>query len=148
MSKRCKYALKALAKLGEAQEKGPITVPTPEIARSANIPKKFLEQILLEMKSGGLVDSRAGVSGGYFLLKNPRDIALIDVMRLIDGPVALLPCVSLKFYKRCDDCQDEAHCALRRVFTEVRQRDVELLAGFTIEDLMRDYRRGFEDARI
>ena len=61
------------------------------------------------------MDSRAGVSGGYFLLKNPRDIALIDVMRLIDGPVALLPYVSLKFYKRCDDCQDEAHCALRRV---------------------------------
>jgi Rrf2 family protein len=136
MSKRCKYALKALARLGRAFEKIPNSVPTPEIARGENIPKKFLEQILLELKKGGLVDSRAGASGGYFLLKAPAEISLIEVLRLVDGPVALLSCVSTKFYKRCDDCPDEAACTLRRVFTEVRQRDVELLAGFSIAHLM------------
>ena len=136
MSKRCKYALKALTHLGRAYRQNAHCVPTPEIARSERIPKKFLEQILLELKKGGLVDSRAGVAGGYYLLKNPAEISLIEVLRLIDGPIAFLPCVSLKFYQRCEDCTDEASCSLRRVFTEVRQRDVELLAGFTIESLL------------
>ncbi len=137
MSKRCKYALKALARLGRAFGHEPATaLPTPEIARSENIPKKFLEQILLELKRGGLVESRAGVAGGYFLLRAPADIPLKEVMRLIDGPIALLPCVSHKFYKRCEDCPDEAACRLHHVFAEVRQRDSELLAGYTVESLI------------
>ncbi len=136
MSKRCKYALKALTRLGKEFGKSPGTVSTPDIAKEERIPKKFLEQILLELKKAGLVDSRAGANGGYFLLKPPAYISLIEVLRLVDGPVALLPCVSLKFYKPCDDCPDEAACKMREVFTQVRQRDVELLAGLTIESLM------------
>ncbi len=136
MSKRCKYALKALARLGKEFGKDPGSVATPEIARCENIPKKFLEQILLELKKGGFVESRAGATGGYFLLKNPAEISIKEILRLIDGPIALLPCVSTKFYKRCEDCPDEAACRLNFVFAEVRTRDVELLKGFSIQDLM------------
>ncbi len=147
LSKRCKYALKALEQLARVHGQSSRCLSTPAIAKAAQAPKKFLEQILLELKKAGMVDSRAGAAGGYFLVKNPTEIALAEVLRLIDGPIALLPCVSLKFYARCADCPDEAACGLRRVFTAVRQRDLELLTGFSVQSLIED-REGYADWSI
>jgi Rrf2 family protein len=147
LSKRCKYALKALEQLARVYGRPDNCLSTPAIARAAQVPKKFLEQILLELKKAGLADSRAGATGGYFLVKAPTEIALAEVLRLIDGPIALLPCVSLKFYTRCPDCPDEAACGLRRVFTAVRQRDLELLTGFSVQSLIED-QDGYTDWSI
>ena len=119
MSKKCKYAIKALIKL--AENYGGDSMNTAEIAASENIPKKFLEQILLELKHAKLVNSRQGSKGGYYLLKNPKEISVADVYRIFDGAIALLPCVSLNFYEKCDDCADETTCTMRREFTKIRE---------------------------
>jgi Rrf2 family protein len=119
MSKKCKYAIKALIKL--AENYGGDSMNTAEIAASENIPKKFLEQILLELKHAKLVNSKQGSKGGYYLLKNPKEISVADVYRIFDGAIALLPCVSLNFYEKCDDCNDETTCTMRREFTKIRE---------------------------
>ena len=103
MSKKCKYAIKALGRLG--RNYGKDCLFTKDIAQKENIPKKFLEQILLELKHAHMVNSKRGVGGGYYLLKNPKDISVADVYRLFDGAIALVPCVSLNFYEKCDDCK-------------------------------------------
>ena len=108
MSKKCKYALKALVKLAAHYQQGFLT--TGVIATDEGIPRKFLEQILLELKQAKLVNSRQGIGGGYYLLKSPKDISLADIYRIFDGPIALTPCVSLNFYEPCDDCISEETC--------------------------------------
>lgn len=90
-----------------------------EISRGQSIPKKFLEQILLELKRAGLVMSRRGRLGGYVLLRAPEKITFGEVLRLIDGPIAPLPCLSKIAYRRCGDCADESSCEIRRVFARV-----------------------------
>ena len=120
MSMKCKYAIKALIKL--AENYGKESINTAEIAASENIPKKFLEQILLDLKHAKFVNSKQGSKGGYYLLKNPKDISVADVYCIFDGAIALLPCVSLNFYEKCDDCtNDEKTCTLRREFTKIRE---------------------------
>ena len=119
MSKKCKYALKALIKL--AENYGGESMNTAEIATSENIPKKFLEQILLDLKHAKFVNSKQGSKGGYYLLKNPKEISVADVYRIFDGAISLLPCVSLNFYEKCDDCNDEKTCTMRREFTKIRE---------------------------
>src|SRR5262245_64866853 len=104
MSKKCKYALKALVCLGKEYGRG--NRQTDDIARTANVPKKFLELILLDLKRGGYVQSRRGAGGGYHLVRDPARINLAEIYRLFDGAIALQPCVSQKFYGRCDDCPD------------------------------------------
>ena len=99
MSKKCKYAFKALTHLAKSY---PDThCQTAEIARVENIPRKFLELILLDLKKGGFVNSKQGAGGGYYLVKAPETILLGEIYRLFDGAIALLPCVSLKFYEKC-----------------------------------------------
>ena len=134
ISKKCKYALKALVRL--SQEFGGELVLTDEIARSEHIPKKFLELILLDLKHAGYVRSKQGAKGGYRLVRHPSEISLADVYRLFDGAIALLPCVSEKFYEACDDCPDVKKCRLKKVFIDVREKTYELLSGITIESFL------------
>jgi Rrf2 family protein len=134
MSKKCKYALKALIRLGGDFGGGHLL--TDDIARAENIPKKFLEQILLDLKHAGYVRSKQGTKGGYRLVRDPRQITLAEIYRLFDGAIALVPCVSQKFYETCDDCPDEKTCRLKRVFIDVREQTYELLSGITIESFL------------
>ncbi len=120
MSKRCKYALKAMVRLARNYNQGFLS--TSVIAQDENIPKKFLEQILLELKRVKLVNSKQGKAGGYYLLKSPDDVSLADIYRIFDGPIALTSCASLNFYEACDDCVDEAVCYLRKELMIVREK--------------------------
>ena len=117
ISQKAKYALRALIAL--AKEPGDGGMQIAEIARSQKIPKKFLEQILLELKHQGILASRRGKNGGYALLKPPGEITFGAILRLIDGPIAPLPCLSKIAYRRCDDCLNEESCEVRAVFNEV-----------------------------
>ena len=119
MSMKTKYALKALTRLGRNLGKG--YMQTNTIAVAENIPKKFLEQILLALKHARMVGSKQGVGGGYYLVKKPKDISVADVYRLFDGAIALVPCVSLNFYEKCDDCKNEKNCLLHDEFVKIRE---------------------------
>lgn len=118
--------------MAERKKDGPVLIA--EIAKRKKIPLKFLENILLELKKAGLLDSKKGKGGGYFFKMEPKDIRLAQVMRLIDGPIALLPCVSLNFYERCVDC-DEKKCGLKRVMIQVRDNTLTILENKTVADL-------------
>lgn len=133
LSKKTQYAFKALTFMAERKKDGPVLIA--EIAKTKRIPLKFLENILLELKKAGLLDSKKGKGGGYFFRSEPADIRLAQVMRLIEGPIALLPCVSLNFYERCSDC-DEKKCGLNRVMTLVRDNMLEVLEHKTVADLV------------
>lgn len=118
--------------LAQKQEEGPVLIA--EIALKRNIPLKFLENILLELKKNGILDSKKGKGGGYYLAKRPDQIYLAEVLRLIDGPIALLPCVSLHFYKQCGLC-DEKSCGFRNVMIEVRDATLAILEKKTVADI-------------
>ena len=132
ISKKMKYALKALIYIAE-QEGNQVT--TKEIAEKAAIPKKFLEQILLELKKGRIINSRQGSSGGYYMLRQPAQIPLSEIYRLIDGPIALTPCVSQNFYEPCDDCVNEATCKIRIALARVREQTLAILEQTSIADI-------------
>lgn len=117
ISQKAKYALRALVSLARAGRGESRMIG--EIAQEQAIPKKFLEQILLELKRAGFVSSRRGRMGGYELVKAPEEIMYGDVLRLIDGPIAPLPCLSKIAYKKCEDCRDETSCEIRHVFERV-----------------------------
>lgn len=134
MSKKCKYALKALIKLASNYNKG--VVATADIAQSENIPRKFLEQILMELKHAKLVNSKQGVSGGYYLTKKPTEISVADVYRLFDGPIALLPCVSLNYYEKCDDCVNEEKCNLREEFIKIREKTRIIMSKTSLQSFL------------
>ena len=133
LSKKCQYALHALLFLTERQETDVVTIQ--EIADKKNIPKKFLEIILAELKQGGILASRKGKTGGYYLRKKAEDISVLEVIRLIDGAVAMLPCVSLYFYQSCGRCDDEATCSINKLFSTVRDRTLEVLSSSSLADL-------------
>jgi Rrf2 family protein len=116
ISQKAKYAFKALVVLAR-RGKGE-SVQTDAIAAEGSIPRKFLEQILLQLKAGGLVASRRGRSGGYQLAADPAAISVSQVLRIVDGPIAPLTCISRTAYARCRDCKDETLCAVRRLFAE------------------------------
>ena len=132
ISQKAKYALRALLVLCKA---GPETsLMISDIAKAQAIPKKFLEQILLELKRAGIVMSRRGRLGGYVLLRPADKITFGEVLRLIDGPIAPLPCLSKIAYRRCADCQDEATCEIRHVFAGVVKAQREVLDHTTFAD--------------
>jgi Rrf2 family protein len=133
LSKKTQYAFKALTFIAERKKEGPVLIA--EIAKKKRIPLKFLENILLEMRKAGLLESKKGKGGGYFFKVDPKEIRLAQVMRLIEGPIALLPCVSLNFYERCKDC-DEKKCGLNRVMIQVRDNMLEVLENKTVYDLV------------
>ena len=136
ISQRAKYALRALVALAKAPPGRPLLIA--EIAREQAIPKKFLEQILLEMKRAGIVTSRRGRLGGYALLQAPAAITFGEVLRLIDGPIAPLPCLSRVAYRRCVDCTDEASCEIRKVFARGAGATREVLDSTTLADAVDD----------
>ncbi len=105
-----------------------------DIAEKENLPKKFLEAILLELNRNGLVRSRRGRGGGYALAKAPEAITFGQVVRIMDGPLAPLSCVSVNYYRRCDDCRDEQSCAIRKVMRRVRDAIAHELDGTTLAD--------------
>jgi Rrf2 family protein len=135
LSHKTKYALKALLYLAQ-QEQGHIT-KTIDIAVGAQIPKKFLEQILLDLKRGHFVGSKQGKFGGYYLLKSKEEITLADIHRLFDGAIALLPCASLNFYEPCSDCKNESECLLRHGLVAIRDETLNAMQGITIASLVK-----------
>ena len=132
LSQKAKYALRALLVLAKEGDHKPVLIA--DIAERHNLPKKFLEQILLDLKHQGLVQSRRGRSGGYTLLKPASEISFGQVVRIIDGPLAPLPCLSKMAYRRCEDCPDEEGCAIRRVFALAHQLTTGVLDRTTLAD--------------
>ena len=135
ISKKTKYALNALVHLAHKYEQGPVLISS--ISLDENIPRKFLEAILLDLKNAGILASKKGKGGGYYLLKRPEDVNLADVMRLFDGPIALLPCVTYKYYQRCEECKDEETCGIRDVFMTVRNETVRILKENTLASVLK-----------
>jgi Rrf2 family protein len=125
LSQKARYALHAVIVL--AQHTGEEPMQIAQIADEARVPRKFLEQILVDLKKRGIVRSLRGRAGGYQIGKAPRDISFADVIRVIDGPLALAPCVSVTAYHKCEDCVDEATCAIRKVLLAARDATAEVL---------------------
>jgi Rrf2 family protein len=139
LSKKAKYALQALQYLAKEYAHGPILIS--DLARRESIPKKFLELILLDLKKHGVLQSKKGKGGGYFLGKSPAEINLGDVIRLLDGPLAPLPCVSQTAYMKCQECRDETTCGIRLVMKEVRDATAEILDGTSLADMIKNVAR-------
>jgi Rrf2 family protein len=133
LNKKTQYALKALMYLAEHKDDGPVLIS--EISVKKKIPLKFLENILLELKKDGILESKKGKGGGYYLSKAPNKIPLARIIRLIHGPIAMLPCVSLYFYERCKNC-DEKHCGLHDIMIDVRDANLKILEKRTVADLI------------
>lgn len=134
ISQKAKYALRALIAL--ARQSGDEPMQISEIAKSQAIPKKFLELILLDLKGAKLVISKRGKQGGYLLNRSSADITFGEVLRLIDGPIAPLPCLSQTAYRRCLDCDGENDCEIRHVFAHVAESTRNILFNTTIADAL------------
>jgi Rrf2 family protein len=126
LSQKAKYAIKALLVLAKAEEKG-LLVQARDLSSDQNIPKKFLDLIFFELRRHGLVQATRGREGGYALAKPSGDISIAAIVRAVDGPLAPLPCASVRFYRRCDDCKDEKTCEVRRLMREVRDAAAAIL---------------------
>lgn len=135
LSKKTQYAFHALTYLAENQDKGPVLIS--EISQERKISLKFLENILLELKKAGVLGSKKGKGGGYYLIKPPEEVKLARVIRMLDGPIALLPCVSLNYYEKCENCV-EAVCGLNRVMADVRDNTLKVLENKTLADVLRN----------
>ena len=136
IQKKTKYAIKALLSLAkEYKENRPMKIST--ISKSEKIPRKFLEAIMLELRRVGFVESKMGVTGGYYLIKHPEEIMLSNIIRLTGGPIALLPCVSLNFYEPCAECHHEESCGLRDVVLEVREASIKILSKTSLADILK-----------
>jgi Rrf2 family protein len=140
LSKRCKYALKALLAL--ARQPAGERLSAARLAEQEGLPRQFLDRILLDLNRQGWVDSRRGPGGGHCLAVPPSAVSFGAVVRAIDGPLALLPCVSKTAYRRCEDCPDEGACAVRGVFAEVREAASALMDQFTLEQALGGGRGG------
>jgi Rrf2 family protein len=135
LSRRSKYGLKALLLLAQETGRGPVLIS--ELADRDAIPKKFLEAILLELKRHGVVQSKKGKGGGYFLRREPAEITFGEVIRVLDGPLAAVPCVSKLAYMKCVECVDERTCGVRLAMKEVRDATANILDNTTLADVNR-----------
>lgn len=135
LSKKAKYGLKALLVLAREYQSGPLLIS--ELAGREQIPKKFLELILLDLKNHGILQSKKGRGGGYFLGKAPEAVTAGTVVRILDGPLAPLPCVSQTAYRKCEECVDETTCEIRSVMKEVREATARVLDQTTLADMLR-----------
>jgi Rrf2 family protein len=127
LSKKAKYALQAMILLAREFDKEPVLIA--DLARQGRIPKKFLEMILLDLKNHGLLRSKKGRGGGYALARDPQSITMGQVIRIVDGPLAPVPCVSEMAYGRCTECTDERTCGIRMVMKDVRDGIAGILDG-------------------
>ena len=132
LSKKTQYAFKALMYLAQNTDKGPVLIA--EIAKKKKIPLKFLENILLELRKAGVLESKKGKGGGYYFAVPPAQVPVAKIIRLLDGPIALLPCVSLNFYERCKNC-DEKSCGLHDMMVNVRDATLKVLEKRTVADM-------------
>lgn len=142
LTKRAKYGLKAMKYLAESPKETPVLISS--ISEHENIPFKFLQGILLSLKKHGFLDSKKGKGGGYFLKKPAKEINMASLFRVLDGPIALVPCVSLNYYEKCDDCPDEYTCCVNRLMAQVRDQTLTLLENETLEDLIKNQKKLFE----
>jgi Rrf2 family protein len=134
LSKRTQYSLRAMYALARSYGKGPVLIST--LAEEEAIPKKFLEQILLALKSSGLVESKKGKGGGYSLVRSPERITVADVIRLMEGPLAPLPCASETRFRKCDECVDIETCGTRIVMRQVRDAIADILDSTTLANVI------------
>jgi len=132
LSKKTKYGLKALSYLAKQTKNVPVLIS--DISESENISRKFLESILLTLKKSGILASKKGKGGGYYLLKSPNEIKISTLIRLLEGPIAMLPCVSLNYYEKCDDCKNEERCSLNILMAEVRDSTLKILENKTLQN--------------
>jgi Rrf2 family protein len=134
ISKKTRYAILAVTRLAKDYGNGPIQIS--DIAKGENIPQRFLENILLELKKQGILGSKLGKSGGYYLLKPPDEVSLLDVVRHFEGTIALMYCVSEKAYQPCEFCKIEEKCKIRGVFKEIRDTTYRILENSTLNSLI------------
>ncbi|MCA0933755.1 Rrf2 family transcriptional regulator [Lutimonas saemankumensis] len=132
ISKKTKYGLKAMTYIARNPDQ---MVPIAHIAEEENIPHKFLESILLLLKKSGFLGSKKGKGGGYYLRKDASEIYMTDLMRILEGPIAPVACVSLNYYEKCDDCADEKTCSLNKLMIQVRDANLNVFRNTTLEDL-------------
>ena len=134
LTKKTRYSILALTRLAKEYGKGTLLIN--EIAESEKIPKRFLESILLELKNNGFLGSKLGKKGGYYLLKKPEEVSLLEIIRLFEGAIALLPCISEKFYQSCEHCKDEETCSIRHTFNDIRDYTFNKLSNTTLASLI------------
>lgn len=134
ISKRTKYGIKALACIARSSESKPIQAHV--IAQSENISLKYLENILVELRKSGILASKKGKGGGYYLLKPATETKMTQVIRVLDGPIAMVPCVSLNFYEKCDDCPDEVTCSVNKLMIQVRDSMLSIYRNTYLSDLI------------
>jgi Rrf2 family protein len=131
ISKKAKYAFKALRRLADTYGQGPVMIAY--LSDQEKIPKKFLESILLDLRNHGILQSQKGKGGGYMLRVEPGRINLAQILRVIDGPIAPTPCVSKNFYVRCDDCDDEETCQIRPIMVRVRDANLAVYENISLQ---------------
>jgi Rrf2 family protein len=139
LSQKARYALHALIVLAEHGSGEPMLIA--DIAHQANLPRKFLEQILVDLKKRGIVRSMRGRAGGYLLGRPAKEISFAEIIRAIDGPLALSPCVSATAYQKCEDCEDERTCAIRKVLLAARDATAAVLEARTLASALSGRRR-------
>ena len=138
ITQKMKYALKALLVLAdEAAKPRPDPLTIEVIAKRSDAPKRFLEHILLDLRNAGIIASTRGRSGGYQLIQTPAEVSISELLRLIDGPIAPVPCLSRSAYQRCQDCTDEQTCRIRRVFADVFWTYLVIIDSLTLADMLR-----------
>lgn len=133
LTQRSRYALRAMIFLADAPPGGP-PIPMNQIAAGANVPRKFLELILADLREAGFLHSHRGKMGGYRLSRPTHLISLGEIIRVIEGPLALVPCVSRTAYRPCNDCRDETRCAIRQAMARVRDETARILDGTSLAD--------------
>ena len=134
ISKKTEYGLKALIHLARQYDQGPILIA--DLAREERIPKKFLEAILLSLKNSGILQSKKGKGGGYYLGRHPKNITFGQAIRIMEGPLAPVPCVSETAYAACDECANESTCGIRLVMKDVRNAIADILDGTSLADAL------------
>jgi Rrf2 family protein len=145
LTRKAKYGLRAMLRLAEEYGKGPVLIA--DLAKEESIPRKFLEGILLEMRKSGILQSKKGKGGGYLLARPPAEISFGNVVRILDGPLAPISCVSLTAYRECEECESEETCGIRMVMKEVRDANARILDGTTMADVLRSLRRAARSRR-
>ena len=136
LSKKAKYAIKALMFLAKNMDQPPL--PVSKIAELEKIPKKSLDLVFQELRNNGYLFSKKGTTGGYVLSKSPEEIFLVGVVRLMDGPIARVSCASAYHYRSCEECHDEATCSIRRVYLKIREEELKILSDTSIADMIRN----------
>ena len=135
LSKRTKYGIKALTNIAKNREQSP--VQTHVIAKEENISLKYLESILVELRKNGVLGSKKGKGGGYYLLNPAEEVMMTNVIRMLEGPIAMVPCVSLNYYEKCDDCESEESCSIHKLMIQVRDSTLAIFNNTYLSDLIK-----------